>query len=579
MQAVNQPVRMMRMAMILCAFMVCSAAAQPSLTLQREFGSFEVCEMQNWNYVEYANSVATTNDAGAVMIGPMYQACGPLNVSPTVVKVDRFGNMLWNRTYNIESAGDGYEIYECNNGELVWTCTMNDFASGIVGALVVRTNAGGGVLWARLVYCDDQPARVYHPHSIIESTSNGDIVVCGYVDDQTDPFNRRDIFLSRLSATGTLLWANYYDWTQGSEETANFLREDSNGDLILAGWAMHRLTNDINAFLMKTTSAGAITWTHHYGNSLYPQTFESLAIDAQNDIYAAGFWDQSGTTADVYVVRASGGTGNQLGLSYRYDVIPGSHDGAYSINHALNGTGFVLCGESVTAPYGLNQYNSFSMEVAAGLGAPVWVRRYGASSKYDILRSIELTPGTGGNPAPGYWMAGGVDPLASLTPTSDREFFLIRSNQIGQTICTQQTDPDFETDDTHADVKYRLTTCDESIEITMTDKSIMVQTTTCTDIVMKTSVDVDQSPDPSELPRIFPNPIGAGQMLALDTSDLELQSIEVRDLLGRLLFSRENLSKGEVVRLNTQGYSAGTYLVTFIQLDGSRSSATLQITD
>lgn len=579
MQAVNQTVRAMRVAIILCALMVGSATAQPSLTLQREFGSAEFCGGMTQNYVEEANSVATTNDAGAVMIGPTNFTCGPINVSPTVVKVDQIGNIVWNRTYNIESPGNGFEIYECNNGELVWTCTMNDYSSGQIGALVVRTNAGGGVLWARLVYCDSEPGLIYNPESIIEAASNGDIVVCGYVDDQTDPSNRRDIFLTRLSATGTLLWARYYDWTQGSEETAKFLREDSNGDLILAGWAVHRISNDVSALLMKTTSAGAITWTHHYGTSTVSQTFESLALDAQDNIYAAGFWDVGGNTADVYAVHASGASGNLIGSAYRYNIIPGSHDGAYSINNALNGTGFVLCGESVTTPYGSNQYNSFAMEVGAGLGAPVWVQRYGPSSKYDILRSIELTPGVGGNPAPGYWMAGGDDPLASVTPTTDKEFFLIRSNQIGQTICTQLPDTYYSTDDTHQDVKYRDTTCSESIEITMTDKSIMYQTVICVDIVMKGGADEDLSPDPSELPLIVPNPVNVGQMLSLDTRNLELQTIEVRDLLGRLLFSRDNLSKGEVVRLDTQGYSAGTYLVTFIQLDGSRSSATLQITD
>ena len=548
--------------------------AQPSLTLEREFGSNEVCEGTTYNYVEYANSLATTSDAGAVMFGPMYQSCGLYNSSPTAVKVNRFGNMQWNRTYLIESPGLGFEIVDCANGELAFTCTGVDGVSGIQGALVVRTTAGGGPVWSTIVYCDIEMVHQYHPESIIEA-ANGDIVICGSVEHMDSQTDRRDVFMARLDAGGVLLWSHYYTWAPGIEEVARFLREDSAGDLIVAGHAIDRNTIDTDGLIMKTNANGIVVWAHHYGSANISQEFESLVIDFQDNIYAVGFWDRGNAGADAYVVKAAGLNGNLIGAAHMYDVAPNSLDGAYSINPALNGTSFVVAGEAVIAPGALNQYGSFAMEIPPALGAPTWIHRYGFTNTRDQFRSVESTPGLGVNPAPGYWMAGGKDP--SGVGGTDLEFYLVRTNQIGEDLCTSNTLPVFSLNYDDEEVKYQHVTCATSTSITLSYKSIMVQNNICIDIIMKGSTQNDNAPINGQMPLLSPNPVVAGESIALEPGVEAISRVEVRDILGREVFRHELANPGETVQVETVGWSAGTYVVTFVQPDGKTVSASLQV--
>lgn len=164
---------------------------------------------------EIAHCVRPTADGGYILSGfhdalPM-SAVG--NTYALLIKTDALGNVQWSKRYP-------FAVRDFITGE-PFTYVVRPLADGgyaivgtAIGALalgvyVIRTDADGDVIWAK-VFEHDLSVLRYSTGLDVAEAANGDLVIAGSMDKQ-QPMETNYPYILRVSAAGALLHARFYE--------------------------------------------------------------------------------------------------------------------------------------------------------------------------------------------------------------------------------------------------------------------------------------------------------------------------------------------------------------------------------
>ncbi|MBS1586104.1 MAG: SBBP repeat-containing protein [Bacteroidetes bacterium] len=167
---------------------------------------------------------------------------------------------------------------------------------------------------------------------------------------QTSYGGNYDNYLVKFDISGSRQWSTYYGGSNYEWSGQASLAVDASGNVFMCGYTQSSyniatggayqtyLAGSYDAFLVKFNSAGARQWATYYGGSNDDYAF-SLATDASNNIYMAGYTYGSGNLAtggayqtsfygnsDGFLVKFDN-AGNRLWCTYyggsNYDYIQG----------------------------------------------------------------------------------------------------------------------------------------------------------------------------------------------------------------------------------------------------------------
>jgi gliding motility-associated-like protein len=141
----------------------------------------------------------------SVMVSGSYYAGG----GPYLARFDKAGNPLWQHKYLL----DGNPILirkmaEESDGTF-YVLAAGEFLSN--GFQVVKLNAAGDVLWAKVLYFSQSPQDYNVPGGII--AVNGQVYVCGtaYFNNWPNPSSTAKCFMLRIDgASGNTIWSKQY---------------------------------------------------------------------------------------------------------------------------------------------------------------------------------------------------------------------------------------------------------------------------------------------------------------------------------------------------------------------------------
>jgi PKD repeat protein len=144
-----------------------------------------------------------------------------------------------------------------------------------------------------------------------------------------------DVFLTKSSSSGSLLWARRYGGT--GDETVTSMALDANGNIFLGGYfsgtanlgganMTSAAQNDI--FLAKYDSAGNHLWSEHFGGT-NNDILNGLAVDSQGNVVITGTYSKS--------VSFGGSTFNSIYGGDTGFVAKYSSSGAYMWSMSLAG--------------------------------------------------------------------------------------------------------------------------------------------------------------------------------------------------------------------------------------------------
>jgi beta-propeller repeat-containing protein len=244
------------------------ARSQGSSTIQRTWGT---------RLNDLGKAVATDSQ-GNIYVTGLYNATGDyLEVKLLLLKYDAEGNLLWARSWQDNSSGDGYSVAVGDYGSVVIggeTCISG------CGPLLMKLDASGNLVWAN-TWIHSNPLFIILG---IASDSSGNVYVTGtkaFVG--LGPDSR--IFVMKFDPAGNVVWQ--IDWVDGYHYSESRSTSVRGGGIYVGGTSYGH-----GATLLKLNSTGGIVWQKNWQDN-ESRTF-ATATDSSENVYITGITDFGG---------------------------------------------------------------------------------------------------------------------------------------------------------------------------------------------------------------------------------------------------------------------------------------------
>ncbi len=255
---------------------------------------------------DMAKSIIETSDGGYIIAGYTY-SFGAGNSDAWIIKVDKNGNKLWDKTFGDRFNNVANSIIKTKDGGYIIvgeTWILRRFPAEIKGYIsfaekdiwIIKIDKNGNKLWDKTF----GNLEINVANSIIE-TKNGDYVIAGYT--CFFDFDEKDMWIIKIDGNGNRLW----DKTFGEESKANSIIETKDGDYIIAGetWSFGRVESD--AWVIKIDKNGNKLWDKTFGNK-EKDIANSIIKTRDGGYIVAGY---TGAFSDVWLIKINK-DGNKL---------------------------------------------------------------------------------------------------------------------------------------------------------------------------------------------------------------------------------------------------------------------------
>jgi CHU_C Type IX secretion signal domain/Beta-propeller repeat len=256
-----------------------------------------------------------TRSASGIASAGAHQIAYAADFDGFLLKLDPNGQRLWSTYYG----GSGFEFsnHVAIKDNLVaitgWTESTNGMAAagahdvalnGLADAFVAVFNPAGTRLWGTYFGADDVERGLQ-----VAFAPNSNVIVSGWSSSPTGVAttgayqttyggSTADVFLSRFSQTGSLIWATYLGGA--GEEYADALTVAPDGTIYTGGQATSvsgiattgtfqtTQSGDIDGFVARFDASGQRIWGTYFGGAGTDAAY-GLTYDAQGFVYACGF--------------------------------------------------------------------------------------------------------------------------------------------------------------------------------------------------------------------------------------------------------------------------------------------------
>lgn len=215
------------------------------------------------------------NPAGEFVFAGINNSFGPYYGD--AVKIDANGTVVWAKAYNGGFATNISDIKNVSTGGYIMT---GQSSSSGGGAILIRIDNNGNVVWAYKYQLPDRPASNSsneYGNAVIE-TSDGGFLVGGGVDYFWDGVSASTVDTAsamgfKVNSTGVLQWSRVWTiaTTNPDEHYINDVAESADGYFFVgqssegSGTLSSNGDYPSNALIIKTTTAGALTYIRRWG--------------------------------------------------------------------------------------------------------------------------------------------------------------------------------------------------------------------------------------------------------------------------------------------------------------------------
>jgi len=306
------------------------------------------------------SAVLKTADGGYILAG--YASGATYSYAFWAVKLDALGNVLWQKAY--DGFGDfAFTVEQTSDGGYIIGGTSWQFGtSGSQDAWIVKTDANGNPTWHKAYGTSLVGQRILS----IEQTLDGGYIAAGY----WYMSSGTRAWVMKLSSTGSVTWQKSYG--VGETEEAYSIKQTADGGYIFAGYS--EITNiDSDAWVVKLTSTGNITWQIVYGDLNVADQANDIVQTSDGKYTFTGHTASSGAGgSDVWVVHLD----TDGSVLWQNTYGGASDEVAKSIRETPDG-GYIVAG--YTNSFGSSGQDVLVMKLDSS-GDISWQRRYGGSS-------------------------------------------------------------------------------------------------------------------------------------------------------------------------------------------------------
>jgi len=192
-------------------------------------------------FLDRANSIVETTDLGYALSGGNW-----------LLKVNSEGNVEWKKTYNdlencraIQTSDGGYAV--------IGNTIIND-NSYSVDSILLKIDSNGNTLWTK-TFSSNLPQRNDVYAEYIGQTSSGDYVITGSW--------HATFWFAKLGSNGNLIFNQTYDEIANVGAHFTSVSQTIDGGFVLSGYNIDSKEVPWSGWIVKTDSQGAVQWIFH----------------------------------------------------------------------------------------------------------------------------------------------------------------------------------------------------------------------------------------------------------------------------------------------------------------------------
>ena len=313
---------------------------------------------------------------GYIIVGKT-KSFGQGDYDAWLLKVDEEGNEIWNKTYGGKEDEVAYSIYGRNDGYLVAGITSS-FGHGNYDAWLLKVDEEGNEIWNK-TYGGTLGDYIYS----IKKIENG-YVMAGT---KTSAHLDFDAWLIKVDNEGNEIWEKTYGGR--GDEIASDVSPTEEG-YILSGNLMNLGEGISDAFLIKVDEEGNEIWNKTYGGE-HIDAFN--AVMTVNDGYvAAGVYGLLSKGGGAWIVKT-----DKNGEIVWNKTIGGKTGDDYVWTFIKDGEEYVLVGSSTT--YSRGGYDvwliktsqpQLEIEIQGGIGITMLIKNVGNETISNLEFSMRI---------------------------------------------------------------------------------------------------------------------------------------------------------------------------------------------
>ena len=235
------------------------------------------------NGCDQIHSIQQTADEGFILAGWTNKLFGAVNYDLWVLKLNKKGIMVWQKTYGGGSSEQAHSIQQTSdNGYIVagWTYS---FGLGNRDIWVLKLRANGDVTWQK-TYSGFGNDNYY----FIRQISTGAYTVLSYKMSR----GNHDIWILHLKQNGDIDRQKTYSGNYNAQTAhAHSIQQTSDGGYIIAGEAYSNGSNDRNIWILKLKQDGDVDWEKIYGGNR--ESYAELIQQTSDGGYIVVGWTRS----------------------------------------------------------------------------------------------------------------------------------------------------------------------------------------------------------------------------------------------------------------------------------------------
>jgi len=202
--------------------------------------------------LDYLIGVRQTVDEGFVCAGVKDADSWTEGGRCWLIKTDKYGSMLWERTFGGNGANSAHDIQITSDQGYVICGVTTSFGSGNRDVWVIKTDVNGNEEW-NCTFNRKSMDMVYV--SLIVTT--GGYIICG--DTYSDVSNNQDTWVVKIDESGHEQWNSTYGSNTGREYFTS-VKSTIDGGLIFTGATYSQITGRYAAWVVKTDATGQMQW-------------------------------------------------------------------------------------------------------------------------------------------------------------------------------------------------------------------------------------------------------------------------------------------------------------------------------
>lgn len=238
-------------------------------------------------------SIRQTSDGGYIVLGSTF-SFGAGREDIMILKLDIYGNLVWQKTYGGTREDFGHFIQQTSDGGYIIAGTTHSFGEGYADFWLLKINEFGVIQWQKRY-----GGPGYDRATFIQQTSDGGYVVTGYT--YSFGAGEADIWILKINENGNIIWQKAYGGN--NDDVGASVQQTPDGGYIVSGHSNSFGTGNTDGWLMKLDTSGNIQWQRTYGGLGYDYT-DSIQQTSDGGYIVAGHTNSFGAgDSDLWILK------------------------------------------------------------------------------------------------------------------------------------------------------------------------------------------------------------------------------------------------------------------------------------